>query len=228
MKIFDHQLVITPELLQINDKVTGKRCYGLTDGTTFPSVTTVLGELPSKGLADWRKRVGDKEADKLSKHGMNRGSALHKAVEQYIRNEKPEISHPIVKILFNQVRASFNAFDNVKVIESPLYSRRLNMAGTPDLIGDYSGLLSVVDLKTSTKTKMDKYIWSYYCQVAAYAVMYEELYGIRPEQGVIIIAVENSPIPQVFKKSIDECFILLVDYVKKLKQYRENVKVGSK
>jgi hypothetical protein len=216
--------VAPPELIQVNDESTGKRCYGLPDGTTFPSVTTVLKELPSKGLDAWRKRVGDKEADKLSKHGMNRGTALHKVVEQYIRNEKPDISHPLVKILFNQVRASLNSLDNIRVIESPLFSRRLFMAGTPDIIGDYAGILSVVDLKTSTKTKMDKYIWSYYCQVAAYAVMYEELYGIRPEQGVIIIAVENSPIPQVFKKPIDECFVLLVDYVSKLNEYRKSLK----
>jgi len=220
MKRFNHQLVDPPKLVQVNDLVTGKRCYGLEDGTTFPSVTTVLKELPSKGLDAWRKRLGDKEADKVSKRASDRGSALHKAVELYVRNEPSIITQPIVKSLFNQVRASFNAFDNVKVIESPLYSKRLFMAGTPDYIGEYGNILSVVDLKTSTKPKQDKYIWSYYCQVAAYAVMYEELYGIRPEQGVIVIAVEESPVPQVFKKPISECFELLVDYVKKLQEYR--------
>jgi hypothetical protein len=228
MKIFNHQLVTPPELIQINDPVTGKRCYGLPDGTTFPSVTTVLKELPSKGLDAWRKRVGDKEADRATQHGANRGSALHKVLEQYVRNEKPEIEHPIVKTLFSQVRASFNALDNIKVIESPLFSRRLFMAGTPDIIGDYSDLLSVVDLKTSTKVKQEKYIWSYYCQVAAYAVMYEELYGIRPKQGVIIIAVEQSPVPQIFKKSISECFDLLVDYVRKVNDYKKSLKKQGK
>ena len=227
-KLFNHQLVEPPKLIQINDTETGKRCYGLEDGTRFPSVTTVLKELPSKGLDAWRKRLGDKEADKVSKRASDRGSALHKAMEQYVRNEQPVIEQPIVKSLFNQVRNSFNAIDNVKVIESPLYSRRLFMAGTPDLIGDYNNILSVVDLKTSTRPKLDKYIWSYYCQVAAYAVMFHELYGVRPKQGVIIIAIEDSPVPQVFKKPISECFDLLVEYVEKLQEYRNDTKNKSK
>jgi genome maintenance exonuclease 1 len=223
MKKFKHDFVQAPVLNRVTNEETGKRHYALEDGTVFPSVTTVLSELPSKGLDAWRKRLGEKEANKKSQHGSNRGTALHAALEQYVRNETPTITHPVVRSLYNQVRATFNAFDNARLIETGLYSRRLFMAGTPDYIGDWNGILSVVDLKTSTKPKQEKYIWSYYCQVAAYAVMYEELFGVRPEQGVIVVAVEESPTPQLFKKPIDECFPMLVEYVQKLQEYRKTL-----
>ena len=66
----------------------GKRHY-LTPAGVLPSVTTVLGEKlqTSKGLDEWRARVGEQEADRISKQALSRGSAVHSICENYILNK---------------------------------------------------------------------------------------------------------------------------------------------
>jgi hypothetical protein len=222
IKTFTHQLVDVPKLvLEEDDK---GRKYVTPGGKKYPSVTTVLGELPNKALAAWKKRVGKDQAAKISKAATNRGSALHKQIEFYLRNEKLDMSNdPFTASLFGKVQSTLNGIDYIKIIESSLYSDRLRMAGTPDCIAEYGGKLSVIDFKTSTDLKKVDWINGYFSQASAYAIMYEEHFVVRPEQCVIIIAVENANIPQVFVKSIDESFQMLKEYVGKLIEYRKGI-----
>ena len=59
----------------------GLRFYQVTEGgeviAKLPSVTTVLGQTKDmSGLAKWRKRVGEKEADRISNLSMSRVACL--------------------------------------------------------------------------------------------------------------------------------------------------------
>lgn len=66
----------------------GNRFYQVTrDGEVIaklPSVTTVIGCTSDKsGLDEWRKRIGEAEADRISKLSMNRGTIMHRLIELY-------------------------------------------------------------------------------------------------------------------------------------------------
>lgn len=66
----------------------GLRFYEVTEGekviAKLPSVTTILGETKDKsGLEKWRKKVGDKEADRISNLSMSRGTIMHRLIELY-------------------------------------------------------------------------------------------------------------------------------------------------
>ena len=66
----------------------GLRFYQVTEGSEIvaklPSVTTILGETKDKsGLEKWRKRVGEKEADRISNLSMSRGTIMHRLIELY-------------------------------------------------------------------------------------------------------------------------------------------------
>ena len=66
----------------------GLRFYQVTEGgeviAKLPSVTTVLGQTKDmSGLAKWRKRVGEKEADRISNLSMSRGTIMHRLIELY-------------------------------------------------------------------------------------------------------------------------------------------------
>ena len=220
IKEFSHQFVQPPVLHLIEDE-NGRR-YHTPQGNNYPSVTTFLSELPNKALVAWKKRVGQEQADKISKSATNRGSNLHKQIECYLRNQKLDFNNdPFCQSMFSKVHSTLNAIDNIKIIESGLYSDRLRLAGTPDCIAEYSKSLCVIDFKTSTEFKKIDWINGYFSQASAYAIMYEELYGIRPEKCVIIIAVENANIPQVFVKDTDECFQMLKEYAGKLVEHRK-------
>lgn len=199
---------------------TGKRVYLTPEGNYYPSVTTFLGELPNKALINWKKRVGEEQATKISKSATGRGSYLHECIEHYLLNNQQPFANELQQRLFIQLKSTLDSIDNIRVIEKALYSNKLKLAGTPDCIADYGGDLSVIDFKTSTKIKQEKWIHGYFCQTAAYAIMFEELYGIKPLKSVIIMAIEEANIPQVFVKDIEESIYMLKEYASKLLIYR--------
>ena len=62
------------------------RLYKTPDGD-FPSVTTILDKTKDKTfLFEWRKRVGEEEANRISKEAAGLGTVFHKHLENYIDN----------------------------------------------------------------------------------------------------------------------------------------------
>lgn len=68
------------------------RKYVGDDNVPVPSVTTVLDKTSDKtALIAWRKRVGDTEANRVSKESAGLGTKVHNALEKYILSEDYEI-----------------------------------------------------------------------------------------------------------------------------------------
>lgn len=81
----------------------GLRFYQVTEGSEIvaklPSVTTILGETKDKsGLEKWRKRVGEKEADRISNLSMSRGTIMHRLIELYKTKTKGEAQDRLVEL----------------------------------------------------------------------------------------------------------------------------------
>jgi genome maintenance exonuclease 1 len=75
-KLFKHNLV--KELDMTTENIDGKRHYVLPDGRKFRSVTTVLSDkLDKTALLEWRKKVGEEEAQKISTQAARRGTASY-------------------------------------------------------------------------------------------------------------------------------------------------------
>ena len=201
-KNFKHRLVPFVELETVN--INGVRHYVMPDGVTkLKSVTSILSEKMDKtALLEWRKRVGEEEANKISTQAARRGTSIHKIAERYILNEENiyekempvniESFKPIKEILDKHV-------DNIFGIELPLYNRGLKCAGRTDLVAEFDGTLSIIDFKTSRKINKAEWIESYFLQSTCYAMMFEWIYKIAVPQIVIIITVDNEKTPQVFK-----------------------------
>ena len=65
-----------------------KRFYETPDGNLYPSITTVLNVRKREGLAEWRKRVGEEEANRISTKASKRGTKVHGLIEKFIANEE--------------------------------------------------------------------------------------------------------------------------------------------
>lgn len=196
----------------------GKRTYILPSGTPVPSVTTMLGHFKAKSLDEWRTRVGVAEATSISNRASTRGTRLHNLIEQYYKgNHSLTNVMPNIKQLFLDIQPLLNNVDNIRYIETNLFSEKLRLAGRTDLIADYRGELSIIDFKTSSKIKKDSYIQDYFLQSTAYALMYEELIGTPINQIVILISVENEVEPQEFVRNKNRYILSL--YEKNI-QYR--------
>lgn len=181
------------------EEINGIRHY-VTPNGTYPSVTTVLGAMMDKtALAEWRKRVGDEEADRVSRLAATRGTNIHTMCENYIRGQDVDVSMPFNVTMFNQIKKVLDEHvDDIVGCELTLVSDELKIAGSCDLIALYDGKLSIIDYKTSSKNKMKGWIESYFLQTALYSYMLWEMTGMLAQQCVVIIAVEEESVPQVF------------------------------
>ncbi len=178
------------------------RVYKTPSGKEYPSITTVLSSYNKQAIYEWRQRVGEEEANRVSRKASNRGTKLHNTVEKYLLNEmSPLQMHsmmPDTKELFLKLKPILDEkVNNIYGIEQPLFSDKLQVAGRCDCIGEWDNQISIIDWKTANYNKEKNQIANYFMQATAYAEMFGERTGIEINQIVIAIAVENEQ-PQVF------------------------------
>jgi hypothetical protein len=224
--VFKHITGI-PELPPLKQtEANGKRHYTLPDGRMAPSVTTVLGHFTKEHLEQWKERVGEEQAARITRQAGVRGSKLHKMIENYLEN-KPAITEStdlLEKQSFLDMRPALDRINNIHYIEAQLYSTRLFLAGRTDCIAEYDGTLSIIDFKTSLRVKREDWITDYFLQSTAYAWMCEECTGIPVKQIVILISVDHEPEPQVFIKKRNDYTRALYD---KIRQYHIDMKTAG-
>ena len=105
-----------------------------------------------------------------------------------------------------------------------MYSKELTLAGQTDCIAEYRDKLSVIDFKTANKEKIEDWVDNYFLQCTAYAKMYEEIYGKKIEQIVVLIAGEDGSM-QEWIKNPDDYSTQLQESIKKFyKYYQEKTK----
>lgn len=201
--------------LERDTKPDGTRLYKTPSGKSYPSVTTVTGLHTKQSIMEWRKRVGEKEANKISTRAANRGTKVHQLCENYLRGELDEPDLFDAE-MFGSIRGCLDNINNIHALETPLFSDFLEVAGTVDCIGEYEGKLSVIDFKTSSRVKAREDIHDYFMQTSAYAVAFEELTKIPVGRLVVIMAVENDS-PIVFKEKRDDW---IDDFRKLRRDYR--------
>jgi genome maintenance exonuclease 1 len=166
------------------------RLYKTPSGNSYPSVTSVTGLHTAKGIAEWRRRVGAEEANRISTKASARGTRIHQYCEDYLRGNVFEADMFDLE-MFNSIKFLLDSIDNIHALETPLYSDHLQVAGTVDCIAEFQGKLSVIDFKTSSRPKDRDDIYNYFMQCAAYSVAFEERTGIPIGRLVIIMAVDN-------------------------------------
>ena len=103
-----------------------------------------------------------------------------------------------------------------------MYSKKLTIAGQVDCIAEYNGKLSVIDFKTANKERQESWIENYFMQTTAYAQMYEEIFGKKIEQIVILLASEDGSV-QSFIKETKDYMTPLMKSIDDFYKYYENL-----
>ena len=193
--MFNHIECELPKLKRVTNE-DGSRVYQTPTGNKYPSVTTVTGLLKKQSIIEWRKRVGEAEANRISSTAANRGTRIHSLAEKYLLNE--HVTPNMFDFdMWNKFKPILHNIDNIYALEQALYSDHLEVAGTVDCIAEYNGRMSVIDFKTSKRIKHRDSIHDYFMQCSAYAVAFEEMTKIPVPQLVILIAVDDED-PLIF------------------------------
>lgn len=209
--------------------LTQGRFYKLGE-SWVPSVTTVIGHQSKQGILEWQKRVGYSEAEKIRTAASWRGTKFHNLVEMYLRNEytemykrskKTEEGQGLTNYLFRAARQDLDRISDINLLEAPLHSTHLSLAGRVDCLAKFDGELAVIDFKTTKELKKVKYLENYFVQCSAYAYMYYEHTGIEVDK-LVTISVSESGEMQVEQRYNKADYVnTLIDYIK---EYREYVK----
>lgn len=205
MKTFEHIGVdLGYDDLAVENGSKG-RFYCAPTGKKYPSITTILSILSEDFLREWRAKVGEEEANKISHHASTRGTQIHALVEDYINNKEIDITKqlPHNVAMFNSMKPNLDKYiGKVYAQEVPLYSDYLRAAGRVDCVAEWDGKLSIIDFKTSKKPKKKEWIENYFIQETFYAIAFEERTRLPIKQLVTVIGVDHSE-PQVFIEDRD-------------------------
>jgi hypothetical protein len=199
--------------------IEGKR-YQKWGDNHYPGVTTILSatkpQRDKQKLDEWKAKVGAEQAEFISKSACDRGSEVHKCIEDTLVGKTPICSEQHLSF-WESIRPVLKNVSNIQLIEGALWHPE-GFAGSVDCVADWNGQLSVIDWKTSTKPKKEQWILDYKLQTAAYCAAVNRLYNLKINRGVIVIANGNKP-ADVFE--IDDLFGYWQQFKKRVKLFHE-------
>jgi len=172
--------------------VNGKRLYENPYGDPVPSVTTILDKTKPKEKRDalnrWKKRVGEKEAQRIVTEASDNGSRMHAILEYWVKNETYTgettiLSETMADIIKQNVQSDIDEVwgSEVNLCYPQLY------AGTTDLVGVYKGKPTIMDFKQTNKPKKREWIDDYFMQAAAYGMAHNEVFETKIQHAAIFM-----------------------------------------
>lgn len=210
------------------ETIDGVRYYkapGFEKYQKLPSITSVISYRNREKFKAWREKVGEQEANNITRKATHRGTDAHTLIEEYLNNADTFSKVlPLSEFLFKQAKPTLNRINNILCQEQSLWSFELGIAGSVDCIAEFDGELAIIDFKTSAKPKPREWIEDYFVQCAAYACMLYEMKGIMVKKFVIIMTCENGEVEVYEERDKRKYIKLLYDYIRefvesKLKEY---------
>ena len=205
---------------------TSGRKY-LVNNVKVPSVTTILSATSDKRfLANWRRRVGDVEADRIMKQASSIGTEMHQVLEYTLNgqgyyNAMEEGSKP--RMMAKTI------LDNIKLDE--IWGNEVSLefenrfAGTCDLTAMCYGKPSIVDWKQTNKPKKEEWVEDYKLQLGAYYLAHKRNYG-PIEQGVISMCSRDLQY-QEFRLNESDLKDYGDKFLERLEQYNKIIEASS-
>jgi len=164
--------------------------YYRRNGKFYPSITYVLRYYPKgKFFEDWLKKVGY-SADYIVKKAGEEGTQVHEMIEDYLNGKElnflssagnPQYNPNVWQMFLKFVEWWEEYNPTLLEAEVHLFSDKLKVAGTCDLVCEIDGEIWIIDFKTSNSIQT-----TYELQTAIYAECYEECYGKKiDKQGIL-------------------------------------------
>jgi len=208
-----------PKIKQIN--INGVRYYDTPDGTLI-SITSLLKNFTPEGILEWRKAVGEEVANEVMRAAADRGSKVHKIIENCLSNKQENdlVGNygELAARMFSQMVPALDKIDRIRALEKGLYSTRFGIAGRVDCIAEYDKELTVIDFKTSTR-KRDERNETHLVQASFYSLAWEERTGEKVNQIAILTTTEDGEL-DVYRDDPS-------NYVDRLEEMIEEYKSGQ-
>lgn len=197
-----------------------QQSYYEIDGRQYPRVTNILRILEKPGLARWRGRLGNAEADKVSTEGQQVGTAFHEVAAEIGRGLHLQRGWQppgeLRDMAFSYIDWFHKHIASVQSVEERVHSESRGHAGTLDLRATLRGddLPSILDVKTSNNPSID---WP--LQLSAYRQSKEEL-GDPTQRRIIVRVPKKAPyVVEAFEYRDHELDERMWDHARELWQW---------
>lgn len=174
--------------------------YSVTVPSDYNGVTTVLSNTSDKSfLVEWRKRIGDQEADKIVNESILIGKQLDTMLYSHFTGgvlQSNSDVHEKVPHLYKQLLPKLKYIEPV-ACQLKVTSDKHRLYGYVDMLCYYKGVLTLLDFKNARRLKDQKELTDYKLQCTMYCMFLYEQYGIAVKQIMLLIAVRDSVYPQV-------------------------------
>lgn len=113
-KIFTHTPIKKHNLTQVN--LPGLRYYTKRNSDKkFVSITSIISHNNKDKFVDWRKKIGNAEAIRITNRSTTRGTKTHSLIEAYVGNEP----QPLLESIFNsenesKIETLLNPYDVIR------------------------------------------------------------------------------------------------------------------
>lgn len=168
----------------------------------YPSVTEIVDIIDKPGLRYWYGKYGIQHCEQVKRDSQKVGHGVHSGIERFLRG-KPfsECSEGLTNdqtVMLSYLVEWCNK-THIKPIamEEPLYSKKFQFAGTPDVVATFNGgkSLYLVDWKTDSmprdasedRERQAKYMW----QMAGYSIAYKEAFDVSINKAFIVRASKD-------------------------------------
>jgi len=205
--------IVEPKDFEVDSK-----CYRFA-GKQYFRVTQILNIIAKPGIVAWSARVGRRKVEAVIKRRCELGTTVHHLFELTLKGESFNLGN-----YETEIQTDLNLFDEFKIntclvpeaLEQHLWSNKYGYAGTADYLGEYKSFKKYMVRGHQTKfadgarvigdwkTSADIYK-TYWLQMAAYLVAFEELTGIKLA-GAFIVQFRNGRI-RVKEMTYDELMV---------------------
>ena len=175
--------------------------------------------------------MGEAESSAISREATKRGSEMHSNIEQFLlgkdnlnlfedEEEKSKSRMMSDLIIEEGLRDKLEEIHGVECVL--YYPGPKGFAGSADLIGMYSGVHSVIDLKSKSSIMKENYdsLQNYYTQLGGYSLAHNKVYGSNISQGVILLATTDL-VFQIFRIKDEKLVEYQNKFLERVDQYYE-------
>ncbi len=129
--MFNHVELNLPSLER--EMIDGVRYYKVPNNNElqkFVSITSVISHFSREKFAKWREKVGEEEANRVTKRATSRGTDAHTLIEHHLLNQELPKVQPISEHLFKIAKPALSRINNIHALEGSLYRQYLGVSGT--------------------------------------------------------------------------------------------------
>ena len=160
----------------------------------------------ASGLENWRKRVGEEEAERITEQAKEIGLTMHEYIENSLKKitgishlnslPLPNLTnhkyHELGSYLGNLIlkEALKDKLTEIWGMESRLYYKDL-YKGITDLVGVYEGDPCIIDFKCKRSYRKKEWMVKHFSQLTAYGMAHNKMCGTDIKKGIVFVATQK-------------------------------------